>query len=71
MPEMDGWEVSREIRRRWPETSIVLVTGYGKQTAPTPSEKNLIDGVIGKPFDFTQVTATIATVTQKALASDV
>lgn len=69
MPEMDGWEVAREIRRRWPGTSIVLVTGYGKQTAPAPSEKNLIDGVIGKPFDFTQVTETILTVTQNVVMS--
>jgi PAS domain S-box-containing protein len=70
MPEMDGWEVSREIRRRWPGTNIVLVTGYGKQTAPDPGEKHLIDGVIGKPFDFTQVTETIATVTQNAVTSN-
>ena len=60
MPEMDGWEVAREIRRRWPEMSIVLVTGYGKGTAPPSGEKNLINGVIGKPFDFAQVSETIA-----------
>jgi PAS domain S-box-containing protein len=69
MPEMDGWEVAREIRRRWPGTHIVLVTGYGKQTTPAPNEKHLVDGVIGKPFDFSQVTETIATVTQHALMS--
>jgi PAS domain S-box-containing protein len=60
MPEMDGWEVAREIRRRWPQMSIVLVTGYGKGTAPPTGEKNLINGVIGKPFDFAQVSETIA-----------
>jgi PAS domain S-box-containing protein len=69
MPEMDGWEVAREVRRRWPGTSVVLVTGYGKQTAPPPSEKNLLDGVIGKPFDFTQVTETIISATQHAVIS--
>jgi PAS domain S-box-containing protein len=60
MPEMDGWEVAREIRRRWPDMSIVLVTGYGKGTQPPAGEKNLINGVIGKPFDFAQVSETIA-----------
>jgi PAS domain S-box-containing protein len=60
MPEMDGWEVAREIRRRQPDMSIVLVTGYGKGTAPPTGEKNLINGVIGKPFDFAQVSETIA-----------
>jgi CheY-like chemotaxis protein len=60
MPEMDGWEVAREIRRRWPNVQIVLVTGYGKGTAPPSGEKNLINGVIGKPFNFAQVSETIA-----------
>ncbi|HEX8773551.1 MAG TPA: PAS domain S-box protein [Pyrinomonadaceae bacterium] len=70
MPEMDGWEVAREVRRRWPGTHIVLVTGYGKQTTPAPNEKHLVDGVIGKPFDFAQVTETIAAVTQHAVMSE-
>jgi PAS domain S-box-containing protein len=65
MPEMDGWEVAREIRRRQPEVQIVLVTGYGKGTEPPPGEKNLIDGVIGKPFDFEQVNETISLVMNK------
>jgi PAS domain S-box-containing protein len=69
MPEMDGWEVAREIRRRWPELKVVLVTGYGKGTQPPTGEKNLIDGVIGKPFDFRQVGETIAKVTQNQVVS--
>ena len=32
MPEMDGWETSREIRKRWPSMNVVLVTGYGSGT---------------------------------------
>ncbi len=70
MPEMDGWELAREIRRRWPEILIVLVTGYGKGTEPPSGEKNLIDGIIGKPFDFDQVTETITQVTQKQGVGD-
>jgi CheY-like chemotaxis protein len=62
MPEMDGWEVAREIRRRWPEVAIALVTGYGKGTEPPSGEKNLIDGVIGKPFDFEEVREVISQV---------
>jgi PAS domain S-box-containing protein len=64
MPEMDGWEVAREIRRRWPEVAIALVTGYGKGTEPPSGEKNLIDGVIGKPFDFAEVSEAIAQVSK-------
>lgn len=66
MPEMDGWETSREIRKRWPEISVVLVTGYGTGTVPPDGEDNLVNGIIGKPFDFSQISETITNV----LASD-
>ncbi len=55
MPDMDGWETAREIRLRSPETKIVLVTGYGTNTALPAGEAELVDGIIGKPFDFIQV----------------
>jgi PAS domain S-box-containing protein len=70
MPDMDGWEVAREIRRRWPEVTIALVTGYGKGTEPPTGEKNLIDGVIGKPFDFSEVRDAITLAASKIMASD-
>lgn len=28
MPGMDGMAVLREIKRRWPETEVVIITGY-------------------------------------------
>jgi nitrogen-specific signal transduction histidine kinase/CheY-like chemotaxis protein len=59
MPEMDGWETARAIRKYQPEMIIVLVTGYGATTRPPEGEENLVDGIIGKPFDFTQVDSTL------------
>ncbi|MGH9968502.1 MAG: PAS domain S-box protein [Pyrinomonadaceae bacterium] len=59
MPDMDGWETAREIRKRWPGMNIVLVTGYGPGTVPPPGEDHLVNGIIGKPFDFAQVSRTI------------
>ena len=64
MPEMDGWETARLIRKDWPSVRIVLVTGYGPATTPPLGEENLVDAVIGKPFDFAQVGSTIKTLTQ-------
>ena len=67
MPEMDGWETAREIRKHKPELPVVLVTGYGA-TAQAPSgELDLVAGIIGKPFDFDQVTGTIARVVGEGL----
>jgi CheY-like chemotaxis protein len=62
MPEMDGWETSREIRKRWPHMSVVLVTGYGPGTLAPPGEDGLVDGIIGKPFDFSQISQTITNI---------
>ncbi len=63
MPEMDGWTLARSIRSRWPDVCVVIVTGYGKDTPFPPGEENPADGVIGKPFDFTQVEETIMRLT--------
>ncbi len=59
MSEMDGWETARVIRKHWPEVRIVLVTGYGPTTVPPTGEEDLVDGIIGKPFDFAQVGSTL------------
>ncbi len=54
MPEMDGWEVARAVRRRSPRTRIAVVTGYGRDAERTQGDAPA-DTVIGKPFDFAQV----------------
>jgi PAS domain S-box-containing protein len=59
MPEMDGWEVARAVRKRSPLTSIAVVTGYGRDAARTQGDAPA-DMVIGKPFDFTQVEEALA-----------
>ncbi|HEX6188300.1 MAG TPA: PAS domain S-box protein [Pyrinomonadaceae bacterium] len=63
MPEMDGWETAREIHKHRPQLPVVLVTGYGATAQPPGGELDLVAGIIGKPFDFDQVTGTIARVT--------
>jgi PAS domain S-box-containing protein len=69
MPEMDGWETARAIRKRRPELPVVLVTGYGATAQPPSGELDLVAGIIGKPFDFDQVTEAIARVCGKSLVS--
>jgi DNA-binding NtrC family response regulator len=62
---MDGWETSREIRKRWPEMNVVLITGYGTGTLPPVGEERLVKGIIGKPFDFSQISQTITNILKK------
>jgi PAS domain S-box-containing protein len=60
MPEMDGWETARAIRRQRPELPVLLVTGYGATTTAPVAEPNLVAGIIGKPFDFDKLAVAIA-----------
>ncbi len=66
MPEMDGWETARAIRALKPELPVVLVTGYGATVQRPSGESDLVAGIIGKPFDFDQVTATLVRVCEKS-----
>jgi CheY-like chemotaxis protein len=60
MPEMDGWQLAREIRRSGGNIKIVLVTGYGEDVQPDfESGDNPVDRIIGKPFDFAQLAETL------------
>jgi PAS domain S-box-containing protein len=65
MPEMDGWETARAVRQIWRNIRIVLVTGYGPTTVAPTGEENLVDAIIGKPFDFAQVGSTLNTLARQ------
>jgi PAS domain S-box-containing protein len=71
MPEMDGWATARALRKLRPEVPVVMVTGYGATAEAPDGELDLISGVIGKPFDFLQVSETIARVVGKQTSSDI
>ncbi|HEU4794555.1 MAG TPA: hypothetical protein VFT02_02930, partial [Pyrinomonadaceae bacterium] len=53
------------IRKYWPNVRIILVTGYGPTTVPPAGEEDLVNAIIGKPFDFAQVGSTLDTLTRQ------
>jgi PAS domain S-box-containing protein len=59
MPEMDGWAVAGEIRRRWPKVKIVLITGYALPPDLLTHQRELIDEIIYKPIRFDDISATL------------
>lgn len=70
MPEMNGWEVAREIRQHQPHAKIILTTGYAEDVLPPPGEEDLIDAVIGKPFTFEQIAEALANFSEDGVTSD-
>jgi PAS domain S-box-containing protein len=59
MPEMDGWAVASEIRRRWPAVKIVLITGYAVPPETVNHHRDLVNEVIFKPIRFDDISATL------------
>jgi CheY-like chemotaxis protein len=60
MPEMDGWAVAGEIRRRWPAVKIVLVTGHAVPAETVNHNRDLVNEVIFKPIRFDDISATLS-----------
>jgi PAS domain S-box-containing protein len=61
MPGADGWTLVSEVRRRWPGTKLMMVTGYGgfAEVAVTGGDTSLIDMLISKPFNIGEIDARI------------
>lgn len=57
MPDMDGWALSEQVRQNWPNTKIILMTGYGADSSPENQTK--VDAIISKPFDIEQLRETL------------
>ena len=59
MPEMDGWATASEIKRRWPDTKVVLATGFAVSSELVESRGDLVDAVIYKPIRLNDITAAL------------
>jgi CheY-like chemotaxis protein len=51
LPDMDGYEVARRFRRRFRESVLIAVTGYGRDDDRRRAREAGFDGYVVKPFD--------------------
>jgi CheY-like chemotaxis protein len=56
MPEVGGLELLREVRRRWPGTPVVLMSGYARFDVEGEAQP---DGWLHKPFTGAQLDAVL------------
>ncbi|MGI5864859.1 MAG: response regulator [Myxococcales bacterium] len=52
MPEMNGWQVAREIRSVSPATKVFMLTGVADQIDDDDPRLGLVDGVLPKPIEI-------------------
>ena len=57
MPEKNGFEIAREMKKINPDQKIVMVTGLGEHAAIAQAgiEDIPVDNVLSKPFSFEKV----------------
>ncbi len=65
MPHMDGIEVLDNIKKRWPKTDVVIVTGYQTVETAVKAIKLGAFDYIEKPFTPDSLIATVANVFRK------
>jgi CheY-like chemotaxis protein len=66
MPDMDGLETFRELRRIRPDVRVILSSGYGKEAATEQFSGQGLAGFLQKPYKLSTLIARI----QEALDGD-
>ena len=52
MPEMSGWELARLIKKKLPDSRVILVTGWGEQAREELKHHPYVDDVLPKPYEL-------------------
>ena len=68
MPIMDGSELTRRVRDRWPRTAILLITGYGDDDTVRHTLRDARAAFLPKPFKLGDLTHSVATLLRQAPA---
>lgn len=59
MPVMNGFDVLKFIKAKYPFIKVVILTGYCEVVTALKSKKLGADDFIGKPYDITELFTTI------------
>jgi CheY-like chemotaxis protein len=65
MPGMDGVILAGKIRKKWPGTRIVLVTGMDRKAVERKLKAGCVDFVLYKPFAVNELEEIVASVNWK------
>ena len=60
MPHMDGIELTREFRNRFPDSRVILFSGHADKEYLKSAIKLRVDAYIDKPIDMDDVSTTVS-----------
>ena len=66
MPEIDGLEVARRIKKEKPNTAVIIITGYPSVESSIEAIRSGISDYVPKPFTPEELTDAAVRVLQKA-----
>lgn len=55
MPRMGGMELVRELRQRYPDVYVIMVTAFGTPDTEKQAFRAGVDEYLTKPFDFEEL----------------
>ena len=59
MPRVDGFEVLRFIKERYPATKVIMLTGFADLKNAIESKKMGAEDFVSKPYDLVDLLTTI------------
>lgn len=59
MPNMDGWQLLEEIKKDYPDVSVILITAYAGDHTPEHAIEAGADYFITKPFKNVEIARTL------------
>ena len=60
MPGLSGVELGRQLRERWPDLAVLLMTGYAEISGAEAGDLPRGAEILGKPFTREQLQETVA-----------
>jgi len=55
MPVMDGWELGRRLRERWPDLPLLYISGYDAELSAATRRPGARQALLRKPFDLDEL----------------
>ena len=59
LPDIDGMDVVREVRKKRPKMTVVIITGYPSVSSATTAVQMGVSGYLSKPFTGPEFMATV------------